>query len=92
MALNTFKKTKKAVNVASKRKETDERFVIYVKAGTCKEKVVTGHKGKNITMAGDGIGKTIATGSDSKNGGYTTFKSATFAGLGCCHSTTMLKT
>ncbi|KAJ6701485.1 PECTINESTERASE/PECTINESTERASE INHIBITOR 59-RELATED [Salix koriyanagi] len=78
MALNTFKKTKKAVNVASKRKETDERFVIYVKAGTCKEKVVTGHKGKNITMAGDGIGKTIATRSDSKNGGYTTFKSATF--------------
>ncbi|KAJ6712222.1 PECTINESTERASE [Salix purpurea] len=45
---------------------------------TCKEKVVIGHKGKNITMAGDGIGKTIATGSDSKNGGYTTFKPATF--------------
>ncbi|KAF9689536.1 hypothetical protein SADUNF_Sadunf01G0102300 [Salix dunnii] len=74
-----FKKIKKEVNVASKRKETDERFVIYVKAGTYKEKVVIGHKGKNITMVGDGIGKTIVTGSDSKNGGYTTFKSATFA-------------
>lgn len=50
-------------------------FVIYVKAGTYEKNVeINLH---NITLVGDGIGKTIITGSRSVRGGYTTFASAT---------------
>ncbi|KAH7862153.1 hypothetical protein Vadar_000795 [Vaccinium darrowii] len=55
-------------------------FVIYVKAGTYEENVeINLH---NITLVGDGIGKTIITGSRSVRGGYTTFASATVAVVG----------
>lgn len=63
-----------AVTAASKNKGSG-RFVIYVKAGTYKENVEI--KLSNIMLAGDGIGKTIITGSRSVGGGSTTFKSAT---------------
>jgi pectinesterase len=49
--------------------------VIYVKAGTYKENVEI--KLKNIMLVGDGIGKTIITGSKSVGGDATTFNSAT---------------
>lgn len=51
------------------------RFVIYVKSGTYKENVEI--KAKNVMLVGDGIGKTIVTGSKSVGGGATTFNSAT---------------
>nr|XP_043630684.1 pectinesterase 2-like [Erigeron canadensis] len=51
------------------------RFVIYVKAGTYNEYVEV--KSSNIMMIGDGIGKTIITGSKSVGGGSTSFGSAT---------------
>ncbi|XP_022941906.1 pectinesterase 2 [Cucurbita moschata] len=53
------------------------RFVIYVKAGVYSENVEI--KAKNVMLIGDGIGKTIITGSRSVGGGSTTFKSATVA-------------
>uniref|UniRef100_A0A7N0T0D1 Pectinesterase n=1 Tax=Kalanchoe fedtschenkoi TaxID=63787 RepID=A0A7N0T0D1_KALFE len=56
------------------------RFVIHVKAGVYTENVQI--KKKNIMLLGDGIGKTIITGSRSVGGGSTTFNSATVAVTG----------
>ncbi|CAM8914158.1 unnamed protein product [Rhodiola kirilowii] len=56
------------------------RFVIHVKAGVYNENVQI--KKKNIMLLGDGIGKTIITGSKSVGGGSTTFNSATVAVTG----------
>ncbi|KAF6174708.1 hypothetical protein GIB67_008763 [Kingdonia uniflora] len=76
-----YKTIKEAIDAAGKRKGT-ARFVIHVKAGTYKENVVAGNKVKNVMLLGDGIGKTIITGSKSVGGGSTTFNSATFAVTG----------
>ncbi|KAK9757834.1 hypothetical protein RND81_01G189200 [Saponaria officinalis] len=56
------------------------RFVIHIKAGIYKENIEIGLK--NIMLLGDGIGKTIITGSRSVGGGATTFRSATVAAVG----------
>lgn len=72
---------KAAVSAASKRSGTG-RYVIYVKAGTYNENIEIGAKLKNIMLLGDGIGKTIITGSKSVGGGSTTFNSATVAAVG----------
>ncbi|KAJ0860472.1 putative pectinesterase [Helianthus annuus] len=57
-------------------KSSGGRYVIYVKAGTYKEYIEI--KPNNIMLIGDGIGKTIITGSRSVRGsGSTTFGSAT---------------
>ena len=65
-----------AITAASKRSGSG-RYVIYVKAGTYSENVQIGSGLKNITLLGDGIGKTIVTGSRSVGGGSTTYNSAT---------------
>lgn len=67
-----------AITAASKRSGTG-RYVIYVKQGTYSENVAITSKMTNIMLVGDGIGKTIITGSKSVGGGTTTFKSATVA-------------
>ncbi|KAK4848065.1 hypothetical protein QYF36_008844 [Acer negundo] len=71
-----FKTIKEAVTAASKRSGT-MRYVIYIKSGTYNENIELGTKLKNIMFLGDGMGKTIVTGSRSVGGGSTTFKSAT---------------
>ncbi|XWS45907.1 hypothetical protein CRYUN_Cryun14cG0019600 [Craigia yunnanensis] len=76
-----YKTIKDAISAASKRSGSG-RYVIYVKAGTYKENVEIGTKLKNIMLVGDGIGKTIITGSKSVGGGSTTFNSATVAADG----------
>ncbi|KAK2978808.1 hypothetical protein RJ640_006770 [Escallonia rubra] len=76
-----FKTVGEAVAAASKRTGT-ARHVIYVKAGIYNENVVIGNKLKNIMLVGDGMGKTIITGSKSVGGGSTTFNSATVAVTG----------
>ncbi|XP_076914012.1 pectinesterase 2-like [Bidens hawaiensis] len=73
-----YKTIGEAVTAAGKRSGSG-RYVIYVKAGTYKENIEIGTKLKNIMLVGDGIGKTIITGSKSVGGGATTFKSATVA-------------
>ncbi|KAF9668813.1 hypothetical protein SADUNF_Sadunf14G0042300 [Salix dunnii] len=75
------KTIKEAIDAASKRSGSG-RYVIYVKAGTYTENVEVGKNVKNVMFVGDGIGKTIVTGSKSVGGGATTFKSATFAVVG----------
>ncbi|KAG5053840.1 hypothetical protein GLYMA_03G029100v4 [Glycine max] len=67
-----------AVNSAPKNSRG--RYVIYVKGGIYNEQVEV--KSKNIMLVGDGIGKTIITGSKSVGGGTTTFRSATVAVVG----------
>lgn len=61
--------------VAAASRAGGSRYVIYIKAGTYNENIEV--KLKNIMFVGDGIGKTIITGSKSVGGGATTFKSAT---------------
>ncbi|QHO54419.1 pectinesterase 2 isoform X4 [Arachis duranensis] len=67
-----------AINAAPKK--SNGRYVIYVKGGIYNEQVEI--KTKNIMLVGDGIGKTIITGSKSVGGGTTTFRSATVAVVG----------
>lgn len=55
------------------------RIVIYVKAGVYNEIVTVASSLTGLTMAGDGRGKTIITGSRSVARGYTTFSSPTFS-------------
>ncbi|GJU64561.1 pectinesterase 2-like protein [Tanacetum coccineum] len=69
-----------AISAAAKRSGSG-RYVIHVKAGVYKENIEIGTKLKNIMLLGDGIGKTIITGSKSVGGGSTTFKSATLVEL-----------
>ncbi|MQL98463.1 hypothetical protein Taro_031168 [Colocasia esculenta] len=58
-----------------------ERFVIYVKAGVYRENVEV-HM-NNLMLVGDGIDKTVVTGSRNvPDGRWTTFRSATFAAVG----------
>ncbi|CAH9102321.1 unnamed protein product [Cuscuta epithymum] len=76
-----YKTVSEAVAAAGKRSGTG-RYVIYVKAGVYSENVQIGSKLTNIMLLGDGIGKTIITGSKSVGGGTTTFNSATVAVVG----------
>ncbi|RRT85157.1 hypothetical protein B296_00011688 [Ensete ventricosum] len=67
---------KDAIDEASRRRgRKSGRFVIYVKEGVYVENVQVGVR--DLMLAGDGIGKTVVTGSRSVDGGSTTFNSAT---------------
>ncbi|KAI8027592.1 Pectinesterase 2 [Camellia lanceoleosa] len=74
-----FKTIRQAVS-AARKKGGSKRFVIYVKAGIYKENIEI--KANNVMLIGDGIGKTIITGSKSVVGGSTTFQSATVGVVG----------
>jgi len=65
-----------AISAASKS-SGGGRVVIHIKAGIYKENVEIGSGLNNIMLLGDGIGKTIITGSKSAGGGSTTYSSAT---------------
>ncbi|CAI9103657.1 OLC1v1002181C1 [Oldenlandia corymbosa var. corymbosa] len=65
----------KTVSAAVASAPGSGRYTIHVKAGTYSENVQVSKK--NIMLIGDGIGKTIITGSKSVGGGSTTFNSAT---------------
>lgn len=62
---------------AAGRRSGSGRYVIYVRQGTYRENVEIGKDLRNIMLLGDGIGRTIITGSRSVDGGSTTFRSAT---------------
>ncbi|GAB2268880.1 hypothetical protein Dimus_003823 [Dionaea muscipula] len=55
------------------------RFVIYVKAGTYVENVLVGKNFWNVMMYGDGMAKTVVSGSLNFVDGTPTFSTATFA-------------
>ncbi|ERM94148.1 hypothetical protein AMTR_s00010p00161740 [Amborella trichopoda] len=69
-----------AITASEKQRKTStSRFVIYVKEGTYKENIEIKKSMKNLMFVGDGIDKTIITGSRNVQDGSTTFRSATFA-------------
>ncbi|KAL6321915.1 hypothetical protein AAG906_035624 [Vitis piasezkii] len=71
-----FSSIQAAINAAAKRTSSG-RFIIYVKKGLYRENIEVGINVNNITLVGDGMKKTIITGSRSVRGGYTTYNSAT---------------
>lgn len=56
---------------------SERRYVIYVKKGVYNENIDMKKKKTNIMLVGDGIGKTIITGSRNFMQGWTTFRTAT---------------
>nr|XP_018912632.1 PREDICTED: pectinesterase-like [Bemisia tabaci] len=72
-----FKSVQAAINSAPDKSK--KRFTIYIKAGKYKEQVKVSKKKMNLMLIGDGVGKTIITGSKNVVDGSTTFRSATFA-------------
>ncbi|KAL5222344.1 hypothetical protein ABZP36_027057 [Zizania latifolia] len=65
--------------VAQAPNHSKRRYVIYVKRGVYQENVEVKKKKTNIVIVGEGMGETVITGSRSVAGGWTTFRSATFA-------------
>ncbi|KAK8488267.1 hypothetical protein V6N13_052169 [Hibiscus sabdariffa] len=57
---------------------TDQYYVIYVAAGVYQEYISIPMNKQNLVLIGDGIGRTIITGSRSVPDGLTTFNTATF--------------
>ncbi|MED6172835.1 hypothetical protein PIB30_053632 [Stylosanthes scabra] len=75
----THKTIRDAVEaIASRGSSHEERTIVYVKAGVYHEKVVIGSKLQNVMFVGDGMDRTIVTGSRSVVDGSTTVGSATF--------------
>ncbi|XP_039145343.1 pectinesterase 3-like [Dioscorea cayenensis subsp. rotundata] len=71
-----FKSITKALELVPKKNMFP--FVIYVKEGVYSEYVEVEKSMWNVTILGDGMYKTVVTGSKNKVAGSTTFKSATF--------------
>ncbi|RAL51568.1 hypothetical protein DM860_011070 [Cuscuta australis] len=63
-----------ALDAAAAARGTGTQFGIHVTAGTYKENVTV--RSNNVTLVGDGIGKTIITGNRSAKGGFKTSDSA----------------
>ncbi|KAK4849623.1 hypothetical protein QYF36_026648 [Acer negundo] len=58
------------------------RYIIYVKAGVYDEYITVTKKQVNVFIYGDGMTKTIVTGSKSNTKGYNTWKTASFSVVG----------
>ncbi|KAG6726001.1 hypothetical protein I3842_02G059400 [Carya illinoinensis] len=58
------------------------RTVVHVKAGTYHENLNIPTDQNNLMLVGDGKGQTVIVGDRSNGGGWTTFRSATFAAMG----------
>ncbi|CAN0902557.1 Probable pectinesterase/pectinesterase inhibitor 59 [Linum grandiflorum] len=73
-----FKTVQAAVDLAAKRDDFREKFIIRVKKGVYEETIEVLDSNHNVWLVGDGIGVTIITGNRSVgSGNYTTFSSAT---------------
>ncbi|XP_020584200.1 pectinesterase-like isoform X2 [Phalaenopsis equestris] len=77
-----YKTISEAVAASAKQRSGSSRFVIHVKAGIYNEQVEIKSSMKNLMIVGDGIDKTVVTGSKNVVDGSTTFRSATFAVVG----------
>ncbi|GAB4838064.1 hypothetical protein Ancab_027594 [Ancistrocladus abbreviatus] len=75
-----FTKVMDAVSAAPDH--SAKRFVIYIKKGVYNENVEIKRKKTNIMVIGDGMDVTIITGNRSFTGGWTTYRTATFAVTG----------
>lgn len=78
-----YKTVQEAVNAAPDNGVDRKRFVIYIKEGVYEETVRVPLEKRNVVFLGDGIGKTVITGSANVGQpGMTTYNSATVAVLG----------
>ncbi|CAO2198464.1 unnamed protein product [Urochloa humidicola] len=68
--------------VARAPSHSRRKYVIYVKRGVYHENVEVRKRKTNIVLVGEGMGETVISGSRSFSGGWTTFRSATFAVAG----------
>jgi len=80
----SYKMVQDAVNAAPNNTVDGKRFVIRIKAGVYEEIVKVAFEKKNVVFLGDGIGKTVITGSlySGLTPDITTSNSATVAVLG----------
>ncbi|CAN4126292.1 unnamed protein product [Withania somnifera] len=77
-----YKTVQEAVNAAPDNQETG-KFVIWIKSGVYEEKVRVPLEKKNVVFWGDGMGKTVITGSLNVGlMGVTTYETATVGVLG----------
>ncbi|MQM10570.1 hypothetical protein Taro_043467 [Colocasia esculenta] len=60
------------------KQRRDQRIIVHVKAGVYAENVEISRGVRNLMLIGEGIDKTVVTGSRSVAEGYSTFRSATF--------------
>ncbi|WVZ71781.1 hypothetical protein U9M48_020322 [Paspalum notatum var. saurae] len=65
--------------VARAPNHSRRKYVIYVKRGVYHENVEVRKRKTNLVIVGEGMGETVISGSRSFSGGWTTFRSATFA-------------
>jgi hypothetical protein len=73
-----YKTVQEAVNAAPDNGVGGKRFVIYIKEGIYEETVRVPLEKRNVVFLGDGIGKTVITGSANVGQpGMTTYNSAT---------------
>ncbi|CAI8619113.1 unnamed protein product [Vicia faba] len=78
-----YKTVQEAVNAAPGNGGDGKRFVIFIKEGVYEETVRVPLEKTNLVFLGDGIGKTVITGSANVGQpGMTTYNSATVAVLG----------
>lgn len=79
-----YKTVQEAVDAAPEKVDGEEgRFVIHIKEGVYEERVRVPLKKRNVVFLGDGMGKTVITGSASVGlqPGMTTYNSATVGGF-----------
>ncbi|KZV39863.1 pectinesterase 2-like [Dorcoceras hygrometricum] len=77
-----FRTINDAVTSVGRLRNGGERFTIHVKAGTYTEYVDIPYDMENVTMIGDGIGKTILTGNKFVSSNVSTPDSRTFGVFG----------
>ncbi|GMP69950.1 hypothetical protein CsSME_00029018 [Camellia sinensis var. sinensis] len=73
-----FRYIQEAINYAVSKRIGNARITIYVKRGVYSENVEITNTMNKITLVGDGLRKTIITGSRSVANGYTIYSCATF--------------
>ncbi|GAV56837.1 Pectinesterase domain-containing protein/PMEI domain-containing protein [Cephalotus follicularis] len=79
----TYQTVQDAVNASPANNDGTRRFVIYIKEGVYEETVRVPFEKKNVVFLGDGMGKTVITGSLNVGLlGVTTYNSATVGVLG----------
>ncbi|GKV39693.1 hypothetical protein SLEP1_g47425 [Rubroshorea leprosula] len=77
---DTFTNISDAIAIAPRNLKPDNGyFVVYVRQGYYEEYVVVPKNKNNILLIGDGINKTIITGSHNRADNWTTYNSSTFA-------------
>ncbi|XP_073311148.1 probable pectinesterase/pectinesterase inhibitor 51 [Primulina huaijiensis] len=79
----TYKTVQEAVNAAPDDIDSGKLFVVHIKAGVYEETVRVGLERRNVVFLGDGMGKTVITGSmNVGQPGVSTFNSATVGVVG----------